>query len=246
MLSYTFRITPTETKVMKKKETILTLLAHKQSKIQKLLLMREGGGDTKVHYHGIIKTSYKRQSIRNFIKKEFTTMELKGNEEYQFNDTAIEHQKKPSHAYNYVCKEDNIFIKVGFPIELIKKYQDDFKKAREAFENKKKDKIKVIIDKCKQLPKNGKWEKEAIRIILNEYANRKLLPPVGYQLQKIIGRIMMDLDLEEYIKTIQNNYRTIGFYYDPREYDEENQPYCHKCKEFHDYLEPCIIKYQYS
>lgn len=242
MLSYTFRITP-KSKTLKTKKQILTLLANKQTKIKKLLLMKEGGGSAGAlaHYHGIITTKYKRQSIRNFIKNELTLDQLV-KAEYALKDKAIEHQDKPEHAYNYVCKEGQVYFSLGFPIEDIKKFQHRFKKDEEEFKIKKMDKLQACITRCAKLPENSQWEMSAIRIVLEEYHKRKLMPPVGYQLQRIIGRIMMEINIDVYISAVQGNYRELGFFTNKNDLDKVShyEYYCHSCGYYHDPLESCI------
>lgn len=249
MKSYTFRIT-IETKnkktnevdlnPLKSREEITTLLAHKQSKIKKLLLMREGGGDTKIpiHYHGIIMTNLKSiQSIRKFIKC-LGEKEYKGNECYQMNNTPIEEQAKPLHAYQYTCKCNKKYYSLGYSSEDIKGYAEGFKKDKEEYIRSKKDKISAIVELCQKLKKDENWERNTIRIILMEYKRRKLLPPVGFQLRKVIGRIMMEIDIEEYIRVVQLDYTEMGFYsFDPSYVG--NERLCNACGKYHDVLESC-------
>lgn len=246
MLNYSFRLTPPPNKPIKEVERIIEKVAHKQSFVKKLLLMREGGDSVKVHYHGIIRTSYKRSSIREFLK-ELCEPSLEG-AEYSLKDTHIEAQDKPAHAYNYICKEGNVYVRIGYQETDIERWQKNYVAQKKEYEKKKKeqkqDKMKTIIQECSKLPKDANWEREAIRIILTIYHEKNLLPPVGFQLDKIIGRVLMSIDLETYIRNIQLTYRERGFYIPDDESSDYPKYNCRLCGHRHDELEPCrnIIK----
>ena len=109
MLSYTFRIHGNKDTITPSK--VGSRITACKDRVEKLLIFFEGKeeGIERPHFHGIIKTDYKRSSIRNFIKS-LSNIEIKGNSQYSLKKTPIENQTYPENAYNYVCKGgDNIY-----------------------------------------------------------------------------------------------------------------------------------------
>lgn len=239
MLSYTFRIHG-------EKDTldasyINSRLAACKDRVEKLLIFFEEKEDgvNRPHFHGIVKTDYKRSSIRTFIKS-LTVHELKGNSQYSLKATPIEKQTYPENAYNYICKGGKNIYNCGYTHSQI---QEWIREGTDYTENKNrtnKEIQNILLEKAKNVEKNYKWEKRIIDLIVKTYCDSNRQPPIGYQLKRLLHYILMKTDEDIYRKMVKERYdyeypfgRKVSRY-------EEEYINCKICGKVHSALESCV------
>lgn len=238
MLSYTFRIHG-------QKDTldashINSRITASKERVEKLLIFFEEKeeGVNRPHFHGIIKTDYKRSSIRNFIKS-LSKAELKGNSQYSLKATPIEKQTYPENAYNYVCKGGENIYNYGYTNGELKEW---IKEGNDYVENKNRTNREIqniLISKSTNIERNGDWEENIIDLIIRIYCDSNRQPPIGYQLKRLIHYILMKIDNETYRKMVKQQYN----YEYPFGFTEKYQPKIHRCNgcgKYHDVLESCV------
>lgn len=237
MLSYTFRIHG-EKDTLDASYINSRVMASK-GKVEKLLIFFEEKeeGIERPHFHGVIRTDYKRSSIRTFIKS-MTTIELKGNSQYSLKATPIEKQTYPENAYNYVCKGGVNVYNYGYTHSQI---QEWIKEGADYTENKNrtnKEIQNILLEKANNIEKNGYWEHRIIELILNTYCDSNRQPPIGYQLRRLVHYVLMKLDAQAYKEMVRQQYK-FEYPYGSDDVFRESTYICNGCGHCHDPLESC-------
>ena len=206
MLSYTFRIhgnrdtlTPSH---------IGSRITACKDRVERLLIFFEEveEGVNRPHFHGVVKTNYKRSSLRTFIKS-LSSVEIKGNSQYSLKSKPIEQQTYPENAYNYVCKGGDNIYNYGYSDKELK---DWIREGKDYVKNKNRSNKEIqnlLLEKCKTIKKDENWERHLIELIINIYSDSNKQPPIGYQLKRIIHYILMKTDKKVYIEMIQGDYK---------------------------------------